>query len=160
MGPTTLPPLGADGHDPGDPGAVLDRLLDLWTAPVGDDAEIQARFATVYADPVLINGDPVTLGELVARARLIAAGLEDVRREVVDVVAAPGRLAFAFRLSGRHVGPLPTPLGPIAGTGEQLDILGIDILQLDRDGRIGAISVLSGLMDVLATAGAIRISTP
>jgi hypothetical protein len=47
----------------------------------------------------------------------------------------------------------------VPGDGSPLDILGIDILQLDEDGRICAISVLSGLMDALATSGALRLAS-
>jgi hypothetical protein len=138
--------------------AILDRLLDLWTEPSQDEAEQVERFAICYTDPVVINGSPVALTDLVARARMLQAGLADVRRTVVDMVEGPDRMAFAFRLRGRHVGPLPTPLGPVPATDRELDVLGIDILQLDGDGRISGISVLSGLMDELGAAGALRIA--
>jgi len=137
---------------------LLDRLLDLWTEPAHDDAVLLAQFGSVYTDPVLINDVLVPLHELVDRARLISTGLGDVEREVIDVIEGPpGRVAFAFRLRGRHVGPLPTPLGPVAATGRQLDILGIDLLTVDETGRIATITVLSGLMDVLAGIGALEL---
>src|SRR3954454_19648475 len=92
---------------------LLDRLLDLWTDPSHADAVLLARFGSVYTDPVLINSVLVPLSELVDRARMISNGLGDVSREVIDVIEGPtGRVAFAFRIRGRHVGPLPTPLGP------------------------------------------------
>jgi hypothetical protein len=137
---------------------LLEQLLGLWTAPSEDDATMLRRFGELYTDPVVINGTPTPLTDLLARARLLSAGLADVSREVIDVVEAPSQVAFAFRLRGRHVGPLPTPLGPVPATGQPFDILGIDILQLDEDGRIRSISVLSGLMDVLASAGAVRLA--
>ena len=136
---------------------LLERLLDLWTNPEQDDTVARARFAACYTDPVTINGEDVPIADLLVRARMLQAGLADVTRTVVDSVEGPHRLAFAFRLAGRHVGPLPTPLGPVQGDGSRLDILGIDILQLDEDGRIRAISVLSGLMDALAASGALRL---
>jgi hypothetical protein len=138
---------------------ILERLLDLWTEPAGDDVQTRDRFAACYADPVVINGDPLALDDLIARARMLQTGLADVRRTVLDVVESPARLAFAFRLHGRHVGPLPTPLGPTEGDGAEIDILGIDILQLTPDGHIGAITVLSGLMDELAAAGRLALAT-
>lgn len=138
---------------------LLERLLDLWTNPEKDDTVARARFAACYTDPVTVNGEDVPIADLLIRARMLQSGLADVTRTVVDSLEGPHRLAFAFRLSGRHVGPLPTPLGPVPGDGSPLDILGIDILQLDEDGRICAISVLSGLMDALATSGALRLAS-
>ncbi|MDQ1631396.1 MAG: hypothetical protein QOC80_1368, partial [Frankiaceae bacterium] len=123
-----------------------------------DDDEMLTRFHALYADPVLINGAPVPARDLLTRARAIAAGLADVQRTVLDVVEGPHRVAFAFRLSGRHIGSLPTPAGPVAATSQQLDVLGIDILQLDADGRICAITVLSGLLDSLAGVGAVAVT--
>lgn len=143
-----------------EPADLLDRLLDLWTDPAHDDEVMMARFGSLYADPVVINDAPVPLPELVSRARMISNGLGDVSREVLDIIEGPaGRLAFAFRLRGRHVGPLPTALGPVPASGEHLDILGIDLLTLDGTGRIAAITVLSGLLDVLAGAGALELRT-
>jgi hypothetical protein len=141
------------------PHPVLERLLDLWTEPLGGDVSTWDRFAACYTDPVLINGDEVALHTLIDRACMLQQGLADVTRTVVDVVEGPDRLAFAFRLHGRHVGPLPTPLGPVQGTGREIDLLGIDILQLDAVGRVRSISVLSGLMDELASAGRLALVT-
>src|SRR4051794_37389422 len=137
---------------------LLDRLLDLWTDPAHDDAVMLARFGSLYTDPVLVNGAPMALVQMVDRARMISNGLGDVSREVIDLLEDPaGRLAFAFRLRGRHVGPLPTPLGPVPATGRDLDVLGIDLVTVDETGHISAITVLSGLMDVLAGIGALEL---
>jgi hypothetical protein len=58
----------------------------------------------------------MTSVELLARARALAAAFDRLEIEVVDQFEAPGRLVVVHRMSGRHTGLLPTPLGPLAGT--------------------------------------------
>jgi hypothetical protein len=74
--------------------------------------------------------------------------------EVVDRIAAPGKLAIAFRHSARHTGPWTTPLGEIAPTGVTVKGLGIDLLTLD-DGRVAEIWVLADELQRLAQVGAV-----
>ena len=49
----------------------LDRLMQLWADPPADDATAAAAFREFYADPVPVNGAPLTAAELVARARAL-----------------------------------------------------------------------------------------
>ena len=37
--------------------ALLERLLPLWTEPVGGRGDPEAAFGEVYADPVAVNGE-------------------------------------------------------------------------------------------------------
>ena len=43
-------------------------LLDLWTRPIADEEAARAAFAGWYMDPVMINGAPMALADLVRRA--------------------------------------------------------------------------------------------
>jgi hypothetical protein len=43
------------------------RLFDLWRTPPGSNADAIAAFDAVYTDPVLVNGAPMALRDLVAR---------------------------------------------------------------------------------------------
>ena len=47
-------------------------------------------------------------------------------------MVTPGRRAFAFRITGRHVGPLVTPLGTVPATGRPVEVAGMDIFEVDE----------------------------
>jgi predicted ester cyclase len=66
---------------------------------------------------------------------------------------SPGRSAFAFRLSGRHIGPLTTPLGEVAPTGQQLTVLGMDIFTITDD-RVTEVWAVADYLSLLMQAGA------
>jgi len=135
----------------------VERLLRLWTEPLpGDDDAAAALFREVYLDPVTVNGAPVTAVGLVARARTMQAALERPEREIIDVVDAGASLAVAFRLSGRHVGPLDTSAGRLTATGERIDLRVIDVLGL-TDGRIASIVMVADWLAPLVAAGAVRL---
>jgi hypothetical protein len=130
----------ADGDDL----VLIDKeLFDLWSVPPDELGDPVAEFRRLYADPVLINGTPMPVADLVARARSLHRAFTDHVIEVVDRVVAPGKLTVAFRHTARHTGPWATPLGEIAATGRTVTGLGIDVLSLDAAGRIGAIWVLA-----------------
>lgn len=136
---------------------LVDRLVALWSEPPPAGAAGTAAFSEVYADPVQLNGVTVSVAHLVERARSLHAALDDVRVEVVDAFSAPGHLAVVLRSSGRHVGPLPTPLGEVAPTGRRLELLGIDVLSVEDD-RIRAINVVADELGRLVQAGAVRLA--
>jgi predicted ester cyclase len=149
---------GRDEHGP----VLLDveKLLELWTAPlpVDDDAAADA-FRRMYADPVTVNGAPVTAADLAARARRMQAALAEPEREVLAVVESADAVAVAFRLAGRHVGPLDTPVGRLPASGARIDLRVIDVLSL-VDGRISAIWMVGDWLGALAPAGLVQMPTP
>jgi hypothetical protein len=135
---------------------LVTRLLKLWdTVPTGDDAE--AQFAELYADPVVINGTAMTLKDLTARARITAKALADRTTEVLSQITTDDATAVAFRIRARHVGPLPTPLGPISGNGGPISIQVIDVLRL-QDGRIHELWMVADYLGALGVTGALRPS--
>jgi len=131
----------------------IDALLDLWTRPCGDRAEAEAAFRQLYTDPVVVNGSPLTAGQLVQRAVLLQGALDQVSREVLDVCDAGTKVAVAFRLEGRHVGPLSTSAGVLAPTGQRLSLRVVDILTL-TDGRISSITMVADELGALAPINA------
>jgi predicted ester cyclase len=134
---------------------IIDRAMPLWAEPVpADDADARAAFAAVYTDPVMVNGTPAPLDELVRRARMLQGAITDLRHELLADVESGDRCAFAFRLSGRHTGPLDTPLGPLAATDRDLTVAGMDTFVL-RDGRIAEVWAVADVLGALAAAGAI-----
>jgi ketosteroid isomerase-like protein len=140
----------------------VDGLLRLWTDPLpDDDAAAAEAFREVYTDPVRVNGADLTAADLVARARALQRTFEEPEREVLDVVEGDviegdGKVALAFRLGGRQVGPLSTAAGPLAPTGQHLQLRVIDVLTL-TGGRISAITMVADELGALAAVGAVRL---
>jgi ketosteroid isomerase-like protein len=137
----------------------LEALLDLWTRLPADPTEAADAFRTVYTDPVVVNGATLSADDLVARAYVLQQTFSPLHREVLDVCDAGDKVAVAFRLSGRQVGPLSTAAGPLEPTGREIALRVIDILTL-TDGRISAITMVADELGALATIGAARLVAP
>jgi predicted ester cyclase len=134
--------------------ALETRLFELWTNPPDGNADPLAAFGAVYTDPVLINGAPIALSDLVARARAVHVAFTEHEIEIVDRIAEPGKLAVAFRHSAKHTGPWTTSVGEIAPTGRTVTGVGIDLLTLE-DGKVAAIWVLADELQRLQQLGAL-----
>jgi SnoaL-like polyketide cyclase len=137
----------------------VEQLLRLWTdrIPVDDAAAVES-FRQMYADPVTVNGAPLTAADLVARARGMQSALEGLEPTVLAVADAGGSIAVAFRLTGRQVGSLDTPAGRLPATGRPIDVRIIDILTFS-DGLIAAIWMVADWLTALADADVLRLST-
>jgi ketosteroid isomerase-like protein len=134
-------------------------LLDLWTRRHPSPTEAADAFRQLYTDPVRVNGAMLTADDLVQRAVSLQDALDDVHREVLEVCDAGSQVAIAFRLSGRHVGPLGTSAGVLAPTGQHLSLRVIDILTL-TDGRISAITMVADELGALAPVHAVALVQP
>ena len=138
---------------------VVDRALALWTAePLSPPRALEA-FRAVYTDPLTVNGVESGLQPLVGRARMLHTALPDLRHELLERVDAPGRTAIAFRLSGRHTGPLSTPLGDVPATGGVLEVLGLDILAV-ADDRVTGVWAVADWLGALHQAGRLALVDP
>ena len=135
---------------------LVARLLRMWTSPLPDGSAAEDVFRELYSDPCTVNGVPLSAAQLVARARAIQTTVADVDREVLDVVSTPDKVAVAFRLRGRHVGPYASSLGIVAPTGRVFDMRVIDILTLD-DGRIASLTMVGDELALLAGLGAVAL---
>ena len=138
---------------------LVERALDLWTEPIPAGDAGQAAFRAVYADPLLVNGTLTPLADVVSRARMLQGALDGLKAEVLDKVETEHRIAFAFRMSGRHRGALATPLGDVPPTGHDVSVLGMDILQV-ADGLITGVWAVADLLGPLAAASAVRLTSP
>jgi len=134
----------------------IEALLDLWTQVSADPAEAADAFRTLYTDPVVVNGATLTAAEMVTRAHALQQTFSAMRREVLDVCDAGDKVAVAFRLSGRQVGPLSTAAGVLPPTGRDIALRVIDILTL-TDGRISEITMVADELGALAAVGAARL---
>ena len=131
----------------------LPALLDLWTQPPADDSDATDAFRRLYADPVQVNGATLTAADLVERARSLHQALDQVHREVIEVCDAGTKVAVAFRLEGRHVGPLATSAGILQPTGQRLSLRVIDVLSI-FDGKITAVTMVADELGALAAVNA------
>ena len=63
-----------------------EQLFALWLVPPQEHGDAEAAFRRVYADPVVINGTPMPVAGLVARAAAVHATFTEHDIEIVDVV--------------------------------------------------------------------------
>lgn len=135
--------------------ALIDRLLAAWTEPLpADPAAARARFAALYSDPVQVNGQPLSVDDLVTRARAMQAALGELELVLVDLVVREGVIAATIRQRGRHIGTFTTPIGAIAATGARFDVLSIDVLHVEQD-RITRVWVVADELGRMLQLGAL-----
>ena len=138
----------------------IERLLRLWTDPLPDNPSAAAdAFREIYADPVPVNGNQLSAADLVERARALQATFDAPQREVLDVVESGSKVAVAFRLRGRQVGPLATSAGVLPATGRDVTLRVIDILTV-TDGLITEIWMVSDELGALVAIDAVTLSPP
>ncbi len=142
--------------DPDRAGVDLAALLALWESSPTERQDPVGDFAELYADPVLVNGTPVPVADLVARATALNRAFSDPETEVLDVVVEGSKVAFAFRRTATHVDTWRTPLGDVPATGQRLTLMGMDILTVE-DGRVTTIWVLADDLAVLLGAAGLRV---
>ena len=118
---------------------LADHLLRLWMNPLPDGDAALAAFREVYADPVRVNGIDMPVEELVQRARALHVAFDQLGAKVDQQVEASGVLVIGFRMRGRHVGPLATPLGEIPATGRDVEV-----------GEVRTIDILTAPDDVVS----------
>ncbi len=135
----------------------VDRALRLWSEPLSEGEDAVLAFRSVYIDPLEVNGAQTALRELVDRARMLQRAFEGLHAEILERFDTPERSAFAFRLSGLHVGRLMTPLGDVAPTGQTLDVLGMDIFEI-RQGRVFAVWAVADYLGLLMRAKAVNLA--
>jgi hypothetical protein len=152
--PPELP--DADQPTPTTTGFDAGRLLRLWTEPLPEDERAEAAFREVYADPVTVNGARLSAADLVARARALQATFEAPEREILDTVQTGSKVALAFVLRGRQVGPLVTSAGQLAPTGRVVTLRVIDILTV-AEGLVTDVVMVADELGALAGVDAVRL---
>ena len=136
----------------------LDGLLRVWMSPLPNGPEAEDAFRAFYTDPVRVNGTSLDAASLVERARGLQAALADQDREVLDVVETDGKLAVAFRLAGRHVGPFRTAAGVLSPTGHRIELRIVDILTI-TEGRVSEVWMAADELGALAAIHAVSLTT-
>jgi predicted ester cyclase len=136
----------------------VDNLLKLWELPPPAGDAARAAFAQMYTDPVRINGIEMRLDDLVARARALHVALSERRTEILSRVDEGDRVAVAFRMHGKHTGPLITPLGEVAGSGKEVSTQVIDVLVLS-EGKIREIWMVADTLGQLMQLDAVSLKS-
>jgi hypothetical protein len=135
----------------------VNRALRLWGEPLPEGDAALALFRTVYTDPLDVNGESTPLQVLLDRARMMGDAFEGLQHQVLEQFDAPGRLAFAFKITGRQTGPLETPLGQLAPTGLDVEVSGMDIFIIDEEiDRVAGVWALADYLGLLIRAGAVQ----
>ena len=137
----------------------VDQLLRLWTDPLPEGDAAEDAFRTLNTDPVRVNGGLLTAADMVARARALQLVFDSPERKVLDVLDAGGKVAVAFQLRGRQIGPMNTAAGVLAPTGKDLTIRVIDILTV-IDGLISEIHMVADELGALAAIDAAALVQP
>ncbi len=137
----------------------IDGLLDLWTERPDDSDTAEAEFRRWYADPVLVNGTALSVADLVRRAEALGNTFDPMQREILNAVMTNDKVAVAFRMGGRQVGPLATSAGVLPATGREIFLRVIDILTI-RDGVIAEITMVADELGALAAAQAVALVDP
>jgi hypothetical protein len=137
--------------------AFLDQLLALWAEPVSGRSDPEADFRAVYTDPVPVNGAPLSVAGLVARARALQQAFTDIEIDLVHRIETPTQLVIGFLMHARQVGPLDTPLGTVAPTGRTVTNRVTDILTV-AGGRVADIWVISDELGLLRQLDAVSLA--
>lgn len=80
-----------------------------------------------YADPVIVNGLEMPIGDLAGRARALQQAFAGLSMHILDTVETPDRVVIAFLMRGRHAGPFVSPLGTVAPTHRDIEVRTIDV---------------------------------
>jgi SnoaL-like polyketide cyclase len=136
---------------------LLERLVALWTQPVGSRDDAEAAFREVYADSVVVNGTGMPVADLVSRAKALQEAFDGLGMDILDTVETPDRIVIAFHMRGRHVGPYVSPLGLVAPTRRDIEVRTIDVLTV-TEGVISAIWVVSDDLGLLRQLDAVKLA--
>jgi hypothetical protein len=134
-------------------GLDVDRLLRLRLEPLPDDAA-EAAFRELYNDPVSINGEPIGILELLARAKMLQAAIEWPNLRVQSVVDGGAKTTVVYRLQGRQVGPLETSIGLVPPTGRVVELRIIEVFTV-AGGRVREIWTVANELGALAAVDAV-----
>ena len=132
---------------------LVERALALWDDGVAEQDDAVERFGDVYTDPVVVNGVPMSLEDLTARAAGMASAFADRRTTVHDVVEGDGFVAFSFEIRARHVGRWVGLAATVPPSGREVTLVGMDIAHLHADGRIERLWAVNDQSDLLASPG-------
>lgn len=112
-------------------------VRSVYRAAEGDIQDVDAWRNAFAEDGVfaVAGGVSFTGDELGNAVTGIASAVPDVHRELLRVNVMDNVVAIETLVHGTHLGPFPTPVGPIAPTGNTIEVPTADFIYL-RDGKI------------------------
>jgi hypothetical protein len=93
----------------------------------------------------------------VRRAGALQRAFDQLGMHILDTVETPDRVAIAFLMRGRHVGPFSSPLGTVAPTQREIEVRAIDVLTITA-GVVSAIWVVSDDLGLLRQLHAVKLA--
>jgi predicted ester cyclase len=136
----------------------FEQLTGLWTRPLPEGSAALEAFSRLYAKRVKVNGTEIPLEALVERARGMHSVFAEMSSTLLSKVDTPTHTAIVFRMRGKHVGPLPTPMGVLPPTGKVTERQVIDLLTV-KEGRIVEVWMCSDELGALAGIGALQLAS-
>jgi predicted ester cyclase len=136
----------------------FEQLSGLWMRPLPEGSAALEAFSRLYANRVKVNGTEIPLEALVERARGMQSAFSEMSSTLLAKTDTPTHTAIVFRMRGRHVGPLPTPVGVLPPTGKVTERQVMDLLHLE-DGKIVEVWMCSDELSALANIGALQLAT-
>jgi len=132
----------------------FEALISLWSTPLQSTSAAIEAFGRFYSDPVRINGAEMSLAALAQRALSTQRAFSELSAVVLERSDTPTHSTVVFRMRGRHVGPLETPLGIVPATGKMVERQIIDLLKVER-GLISEVWMVGDELSALMQLGAI-----
>jgi len=134
----------------------FDQLMELWTRRLPEGGAAVDAFARLYARELTVNGVPTKLEALVERARALQSAYTELSGTLLARAESATHVTFVFKMRGRHVGPLPTPLGIVPPTGKFTERQVMDLLRV-QDGRIHEVWMTADELSALAGIGVLQL---
>jgi hypothetical protein len=107
---------------------------------------------------VPVNGTELARTGLVARAQAPQQALAGLNIKIPDAAQAPGQIAVAFLVRGRHTGPSASPVATIDPTHRDTQVPATDVLALTAEEVIPAIWAVPGELGLLHPPGKIKLA--
>ena len=132
----------------------FDALISLWSTRISSIPAAIEAFGRFYSDPLRINGVETSLAALAQRALSTQSAFSELSAVVLDRSDTETHSTIVFRMRGRHVGPLETPLGIVPATGKMIERQIIDLLKVER-GLITEVWMVGDELSALMQLGAL-----
>jgi steroid delta-isomerase-like uncharacterized protein len=137
-----------------DPLDAVTRWSDAWNA--GDTDAVVASYAKDVVYEHAMVPEPITgraaLAEFVAG---MGGAFSETKVDVPHAVVSGDEVAAEVVHTARHTGDLPTPMGPVAATGNTVEIRAAHFFRIDGEGLIAEERMFANPLALLAQIGAL-----
>jgi len=129
---------------------VVERFYECFGAN-----DLDGAFACFAPECVAVGlSGPLDNSAHHAAARALKKAMPDCHMELVRMVEMDDEIYVTGRFKGTHSGDLYTPLGPVAASGNGLDLLFVDYFRV-ADGKIVECEVVRDRLGMIIQLGAL-----